>query len=148
MLIRRPVAWLSSRGPLSAARCIKSARLTPQLGSEAHNFVIPLLNQVPQALVLVRELPQRCVPMATHLSPAADKGSDLFVTNQIQRLCREIRNKEKHNKKKSKGIAKEYAKRSNPAWRLLPPPSPCRINTKSKHHLHVNRVVLSGSQCS
>ena len=26
-----------------------------------------------------------------------------------------------------------FPKRSNPAWRLVPPPSPCRINTKSKH---------------
>jgi hypothetical protein len=27
-----------------------------------------------------------------------------------------------------------FPKRSNPAWRLVAPSSPCRINTKSKHH--------------
>jgi len=26
-----------------------------------------------------------------------------------------------------------FSQRSNPAFRLVPPPSPCRINTKSKH---------------
>jgi len=36
-------------------------------------------------------------------------------------------------------------KRSNPAWRLVAPSSPCRINTKSKHQTSQSKLSLSVS---
>jgi len=30
-----------------------------------------------------------------------------------------------------------FPKRSNPAWRLVTPSAPCRINTKGKHQIWV-----------
>ena len=36
------------------------------------------------------------------------------------------------------GSPVSFPKRSNPAWRLVAPSSPCRINTKSKHHTNFN----------
>ena len=43
------------------------------------------------------------------------------------------------------GSPVSFPKRSNPAWRLVAPSSPCRINTKSKHHIYqkINGTPLS-----
>jgi len=40
------------------------------------------------------------------------------------------------------GSPVSFPKRSNPAWRLVAPSSPCRINTKSKHQ--IKKLSLQG----
>ena len=38
------------------------------------------------------------------------------------------------------GSPVSFPKRSNPAWRLVAPSSPCRINTKSKHQSSIRKI--------
>jgi len=40
------------------------------------------------------------------------------------------------------GSPVSFPKRSNPAWRLVPPPPPCRINTKSKHRAQLRWTAI------
>ena len=44
------------------------------------------------------------------------------------------------NAKVPVGSPVSFPKRSNPAWRLAAPPSPCRINAKSKHRINGERA--------
>ena len=44
------------------------------------------------------------------------------------------------------GSPVSFPKRSNPAWRLVAPSSPCRINTKSKHQASPPRLNASSSR--
>ena len=46
------------------------------------------------------------------------------------------------------GSPVSFPKRSNPAWRLVAPSSPCRINTKSKHHSAHSVLTFKGTQRS